>query len=572
MKTKRVVALALVIAIIASFGVMLSACDNTFSINWNNYLLDSAEFTDKTIFNNSLPTSVSAISIPSDAIAVNTEYASKGLLVLYNGSRYYGYLIASGTTFGKNDDLISLYADTTGYVYIAKEANNTILYDTDGNVMLEIKTDSTTPLLISTSVVTSEVDGKTTRFLKISSAYQNQISPPSVMYREIRKDGTLGVFLDELPKTEQSLPQVGENFSKATVTLGEWLPVNTVSFVDSDIVDTTLTDINVQQLGNTAIFYNKKGTQISTFAKPIYVNAVAYANGKILYTTLTPVDSTATSGFNFINGSSKYNNKMFSFDVKSGKTKELSVDYIMMPDNVVTILNNKKGKYDLASMSAYRMIDGIAYKNTENADTLVINDKGAIGYSAMDNPFGMPFCKIGKNYLTISYGSSFYDMTYSIVNSKGQLKATLGNTAPRAILADRLVVTIGGKVGAVGFDGIVKTDFKYSLVGSVYNNYAHVTNDDNEDLIVDFNAEKAQTIDEICKVSNYEGLYFSGYFIRVETSSSTYNWYMLDGTKVAEKVIDQTMYPSTFTRNDKKYGFVNVTTTNGETQYLKFEF
>ena len=572
MKTKRIIAVTLVAIMIATVGAVFVACDNTLNIKWKNYVMDGVELADTLGLNNKLPSSVRTISIPSDALSVNSEYANRGLLVIRNGSFLYGYLYASGKTLGKDANVTSIYPDDTGYAYIAVATNGAMLFDINGELKDAITTQPTvvSRMVITTSIVYADVDGKATKYLKISSGYNHEGSVQTVSYRPINADGTLGNSVKALPDTEQTLPGVGESISKATTTLQEWLHIDEIYLSNSEATDTSLTTITVQEMGNTVIFY-KNGKQTSKFAKPLYLNSVSYADGKLLYNTLTPIDSASTSGYNFVNGSNKYDSKMFSFDIKSGKTQALSVDYVLYDSDTMLLLNNKTNKYDLALVSAYRMVDGIAYKNSECSDTLIINNKGAIGYSLMNNPFGMPICKLGKNFLAVTLGASSAP-TLNIIDAKGQLVSALGSATPKAILSDSIVVSVNGKIGTIGFDGIVKTAFEYTPNDIVYGNYAHVTGNDGKEYILDLNSGLAKTPSTMCNTNANNDVQVKGFLIRVKTDEGKYNWYLLNGEMVAENTTNATLTPAVVTHKGKPCGFIEIETANGKKQYLKLEF
>ena len=567
---KRLIALVVTVIMLFSTVAVLAACGNTFSINWDNYVQDSSKMAESDL-TNKMPTSVNTISAIPGSAAVNTAYTySCGLVIVQpsNSDYVHGYLLDSNTTFATNDSLVSLLPEQNGIGFIGTSANSQTLYDRKGEKIANGATVETAPASIT-------VNGITKRYIEVTVTYSNM--PGYTSYIEVNKDGTLGKYLSELP-AEEMYPQVGENITRATQTLGDWLHISVLSLTDEEIEDATLTEITVYQTGRTVIFFNK-GKQVSTFVMPINLGGLAYADGKLLYTTLTPVDAQAKSGFNYVDGDEKYNSQMFSYDIKRGKTKELSVDYVMVNDSSSALFNRKYNVFDLATVSAYRMVNGVAYSDSSTLDSLVINNKGAIGHSFLDNPYGMPICKIGKNYLAIGYGASTYEMVFNIITSRGKLVASLGRSLPEAILSDSLVVTVGDRIGTIDSNGEVKIPFKYTFEGEVYGHYAYVLDNDEKnmfkEMILDLNTGVAKNLYDMCKLSGGNGFDVFGYLMREggsTVSSSGISWYLLDGTVVAKGTTNTELDVVETIINHKTYGFTAVETTGGTTQYLRFEF
>ena len=563
--TKRVIAVVLAILMVASVIAVLAACGNTASVNWDNYVLSAEDYAD--LYNGKLPSAVSKVStsnIPSDA-TVNAAYADEGLVMVgsLNSSYVYGYLVAADKTFGKYDYLRWIEPDKTGFAFIATTSNDEkLLYDQSGEKMSLNKTAER----INTRLVKVFVDGKIAKYLEINS-FSGGSSYADTTYCQIKEDGTLGGTVSELP-TSNSV-KVGDSITKATQTLGEWL-ARSKYVADSELEDVFLSEVTVLQTGRAIAFY-KGNKKLSTFTVPMYLDAVTYVGGKLIYTTKTPVDEMRTSGFNFVEDGEKFDVSTYSFNLKTGATKELHVDYVLKTDETFAVFNRKKETYDLVMVDAYREVDGVARNDDESGDVLVINNKGAIADSSIDDPLGMPLFKIGDNYiathLTFRFGFSV-----NIVNKRGALVAALGNTAIRQVLSNELVVTQNGKVGKIDFNGVVTMKFENTLKGDVYGDYACVTNKDGTDLILNVATGKTKDPSDITSLFGSYSLSVQSYFIKAERSDGTVSWYLLDGTKVAENTLNNYLHPSISTINGKSYGLLVVQTENIAQQCIRYVF
>ena len=549
--TKRLLAVVLSVFMIFSTVAVLAACDSSFDIDWADYVMTLDERLDTA--GNRMPKVNSTNLIPANA-NVDLRETSTGLIkVTTSGSsNIYGYLIASDAIFGQNDDLISLtcniYTDT--YTYLGSTSDGTsILYDMFGNKLATGK-------YIDAAVVTETVGGRTTLYLQIDTI-NNDIT--STLYRKINSDGTLdNTVLNKLPSDEDSLPKKGEIFITVGTTLRSWLDLEAVTLVDDDFEDAILDEVTVKTHGTTAVFY-RDGKMLSEFTKPRDINALAYADGKIIYTTLTPVDSEATSGFNYVSGSQKYKSKTFSFNIKNGATKRLNVDYVIT--NAAMMYNRTEKAFDLAVVQVYRMVNGIAWAKDAYKDVLIVDKNGAIGFSYTDNPYGLPLVNVGKNYLTASN---------NIVNSKGKLVVSLADATLKSLISDGIVVTVDGKVGTIGFDGKVKAEFEYTLVNSIYGNYTIVTNKFESKVVLNLSTGTTTSLMTIANTSSDSEVLVDGYFVGTLVDNA-YNWYLLDGTPVASNV-SGSITVRNVTIFGHRYGFAQALTKDGTSQFLRFEF
>ena len=91
-------------------------------------------------------------------------------------------------------------------------------------------------------------------------------------------------------------------------------------------------------------------------------------------------------GINVFNDK-KQNVKTFSFDIKSGKTKELDLQYIIT--NYTPLYNRSSNKYDAVLVSAVKKNDGVAiYESNIDLINLIIDKDGKAGYQFEGMPAG----------------------------------------------------------------------------------------------------------------------------------------------------------------------------------------
>ena len=561
---KRLLAIVLATMMLFCTMAVLAACGNnpkTFDLDWRNYLMDEKEF----LKANNAPKLPVVSSGNFGNASVETTNASRGLIVVTEDNSTYGYSIVSGKTFGTTDDLRNLEYNED-YTFIGTKRNgNSVLYDVTGR---NVATGSN----IVTYTRTVTVDGKTTNYLQIS--IDNNYS----FYLEFLENGSLSD--DELTilptdTDNDNLPSQGEAFKEQPITLSE------IFEIDEDEIDDTLDKTYVRLFGRSIAFYNNADKEISRWTRPTNIGTSIYVDGNILFSTLTPVDAMKTDGYNYVDANgNKYDAKLFSFNIKSGKTNELNVDYVLTGKQA-SLYNKITHAHDVAEIKVCHMTDGVAW--SYNADSIVINAKGEVGFSMRDSMYGHPFAKVGNNLITLDLNTNCH-----IVDVKGNLLATLGEmSSVETMLSDGFVLKRNGKIGVVGFDGKVKVGFTYEKINEcrIYGNYVIVRDDVGERYSLNLSTGVATSLKVITSgsvglTSVYSfGSYYSPDYTLIYTfdpDKRTYDWYNLDGTSIVKNVITANPTYNTMYIFGNKYGFTAMrvaTGTGTETlAYIRFKF
>lgn len=204
--------------------------------------------------------------------------------------------------------------------------------------------------------------------------------------------------------------------------------------------------------------YFKTGNKVTVLKlKPNLANAI-YVDGKILYSTVTDVEFDAEDGYNLIHkdginvfNDKKQNVKTFSFDIKSGKTKELDLQYIIT--NYTPLYNRSSNKYDAVLVSAIKKNDGVAiYESDIDLINLIIDKDGKAGYQFEGMPAGnFDIIKLNDSRILLSNGY--------IVDNKGKTVSFPGKI--ESIGDNFITVSDGSKYGAIDFDGKTVLPFVY---------------------------------------------------------------------------------------------------------------
>lgn len=571
---KKLTAVIMAAILVLCAVVMLAACNKgkNFDIDLDNYLVDATELDLNGNGQKNYPT-ISEVSFDS-SLTVNRSFQNGGLLVLQDSdSNKIGYLVSSGKQFGSGDELQLInsqstsYNDGTLYVYVARDKdNNYLLYDCNGNKKLEA----------------SSVSGYSIKTVNDQTYLSVTVDDDATKYFAVNDDGSLGSALNELPKEESKYPQQGE-LRLTKVTLAEYLQL--IDFyrgsVKTEHSDSFVEETTVATYGNTAIFYDGDDL-LSTWQIPDNIMYKAYADGKIIYTVKFPVDSEAKDGYNFVDrNGQKYNCTTNSFDISTGKVKELKVDYVV-GSAVYNFYNKTNNKYDLVAVTAYKQIDGVAWA-AENAcqDQIVINSEGEIGYSVKEHGF-FPYAKAGDlNY--IAYGASTYGMSSSLLLVDNSLNpfATVDN--PIEFLSEGILAKIDDRLGIVGYDGQVKFGFSYTY--DTYSSlsigkYYFVTDSDGTKYILDTSKPTAHTLQEILGVDKETEVSTNSYtfpylLVMQDSDTDLYNFYDLDGKLVLSGANSSNISVTKYTVGNRTYGYATVSCTvdgQSETVYLRFVF
>ena len=390
------------------------------------------------------------------------DFDDENKLIFSDGTFYGLYNMETKTmaldpSMGFTDiySLSGFYGDLDGKAYVAESQSDLsetfkAVYSEDGTLLLE--SGSYTSLYGSSS---DKYYNNAPLAAEIKCLTTGESTVEKTVYLYENEDGYLrvasgavtsapGIVISEVSDSKTFLP-----FNKSD--LGEIYEQNDV-FLSSYTVameSTTASGANV---------YFKTGNKVTVLKlKSNLLNAI-YVDGKILYSTVTDVEFDAEDGYNLISkdGSNvlndkKHNVKTFSFDIKSGKTKELDLQYIIM--DFTPLYNRSSNKYDAVLVSAIKKNDGVAiYESNIDLINLIIDKDGKAGYQFEGMPVGnFDIIKLNDSRILLSNGY--------IVDNKGKTVSYPGKIY--SIGDNFITVFDGSKYGAIDFDGKTVLPFVY---------------------------------------------------------------------------------------------------------------
>ncbi len=361
---------------------------------------------------------------------------------------------------------------------------------------------------------------------------------------------------DEL-EGEGGLPDVGERFEPEKETLSEFIGFNMDdTFADSRYVRTETSENGEEAL----VFYNASGKRLSRFVVPFntLVGSQVYAGGRILYQTADYVDPFATDGYNYIN-SGKAQVKSYSFDIDSGKTEALSLDYVVIGTEEY-MYNFSAERVDAAYVAVVEMTDGVAVAGYNREDIYIINGEGEVQLKESDCYYGLPKVRVGDNFLTDR--NCIVDRDLSLV---AELPSTA--TVETYPSVDGVVVTTEGLVGVVDYAGKVKVPFTGDPYGVAMSGRMVVAID-GDDYVLDLNTGVTRLLSEICGTETGITVSTDGYLY--VAAGGAYDVYAYTGEKVFTGTAHTGAGPDTVTvywQEDGMVGLAAVTMADGVHYY-----
>lgn len=405
-------------------------------------------------------------------------------------------------------------------------------------------------------VVTMYRDGRRSEYLR----YTENTADGGMATRYAYIDGqiTAETFSADELEGEGGLPDVGERFEPEKETLSEFIGFN----VDDTFADSRYVRKETSENGEEAlVFYNASGKRLSRFVVPFNTldGSWAYIGGRILYQTADYVDPLAADGYNYIN-SGKAQVKSYSFDIDSGKTEALSLDYIIIGTEQY-MYNFHAERVDAMSVNVVEMTDGVAVAGYNREDIYIINGEGEVQLKASDCYYGLPKVRVGDNFLTDR--NCIVDRDLSLV---AELPSdAMVETYPSV---DGIVVTTEGLVGVVDYAGKVKVPFTGDPYGvAVSGRMVVAINGD--DYVLDLNTGATQLLSEICGTETGITVSTDGYLY--VAAGGAYDVYAYTGEKVFTGTAHTGAGPDTVTvywHDDGMVGLAAVTTADG-VQYYK---
>lgn len=450
---------ALLAALILTLTALMTGCGGiatTNKLKLSDYAVPVSEATQQGI-------AASVRPKPEMIFAGNDYNRDDGTKIIFNDGTFYGmYNMETKTMaldpsmgFTAIDSLSGFYGDLDGKAYVAESQSDLsetlkAVYSEDGTLLLE--SGSYTSLFGSSS---DKYYNNAPLAAEIKYVTSGESAEEKTVYLYENEDGYLrvasgavtsapGIVISEVSDSKTFLP-----FNKSDI--GEIYEQND-GFLSSYTVameTTTTRGANV---------YFKTGNKVTVLKlKPNLANAI-YVDGKILYSTVTDVEFDAEDGYNLIHkdginvfNDKKQNVKTFSFDIKSGKTKELDLQYIIT--NYTPLYNRSSNKYDAVLVSAIKKNDGVAiYESDIDLINLIIDKDGKAGYQFEGMPAGnFDIIKLNDSRILLSNGY--------IVDNKGKTVSFPGKI--ESIGDNFITVSDGSKYGAIDFDGKTVLPFVY---------------------------------------------------------------------------------------------------------------
>ena len=450
---------ALLASLILTLTALMTGCGGiatTNKLKLSDYAVPVSEATQQGI-------AASVRPKPEMIFAGNDYNRDDGTKIIFSDGTFYGMYnmetktMALDPSMGFTDiySLAGFYGDLDGKAYVAESQSDLsetfkAVYSEDGTLLLESgsytslygtgsdKYYNNAPLAAEIKYVTSGESAEE----KTVYLYENEDGYLRVASGAVTS--APGIVISEVSDSKVFLP-----FNKSDI--GEIYEQND-GFLSSYTVameTTTTRGANV---------YFKTGNKVTVLKlKPNLANAI-YVDGKILYSTVTDVEFDAEDGYNLIYkdginvfNDKKQNVKTFSFDIKSGKTKELDLQYIIT--NYTPLYNRSSNKYDAVLVSAVKKNDGVAiYESNIDLINLIIDKDGKAGYQFEGMPAGnFDIIKLNDSRILLSNGY--------IVDNKGKTVSFPGKI--ESIGDNFITVSDGSKYGAIDFDGKTVLPFVY---------------------------------------------------------------------------------------------------------------
>lgn len=477
---------ALLVALLLAFTALATGCGGiatTKKLKLSDYAVPISEAVQDGI--------VKGVKARPEMNYLGTSYDLSGdnNVIYYNGS-YYGLynmdtesiVIDPSLGFTSLSAVSGFSGDLSGKAYVAESLAETEMplesvYSSDGALLLEagyyadiqgsssVKYFNGIPL--AAELTYSPADDSSA--VKTVYLYENEDGYLRVASGNITS--APGVISSQVADARVYLPVAQSNiFSK-------WYSESD-SFLNAYSVATETTDsygINI---------YFKSGDKVTVLNLENDVINFMYVDGTILYSCIRNLPFDAEDGYDMIikdSGNSmneeKYEVKNYSFDIESGKTKEIKLQYVISESK--PLFNRSLNKYDAVLITAVKKVDGVAiYENTINTVTFIIDKNGKVGYEFENMPAAM------FDIIKLSDSRFLLSNNY-IVDDKGEVVSKPGTVDK--VGDSFLTVYNGSKYGAVDFDGKIVLPFVYENLdfsdGAAYTTVDSVGGDNNEKIV-----------------------------------------------------------------------------------------
>ena len=493
----------------------LAACGNkTDDSFFGRHILTEAERAAETGDYDTYPAFAEIAELAGSSIDT-TAFSATGVVIV-DGTKAYdvaaGRMLFADAGYS-NLEVVTMRGEGTYYYYRVMIGGKETLLTPTGEAFCTDAVFGSSPW-----VVTMYRNGRRGEYLR----YTENTADGGMATRYAYIDGqiTAETFSADELEAENGLPGVGERFDTEKETLSEFIGLS----VDDAFTDSRYVRTETSENGERALaFYNAEGKRLSRFVVPFNAlpDSRVYADGRIFYQTADYVDPLAADGYNYVDGG-KFLVKSYSFGIDSGKTEELSLDYVVTGLEQ-PLYDFRAGRVDAAYVTVIEMTGGIAIADYSRTDTYIIDGEGAVQLKGADCYYGLPGVRVGDNFLTDK--NCIVDRELSLV---AELPANATVTTYPSV--DGIVVTTAeGVVGVVDYAGKVKVPFTGEPFG-VERSGCMVVAIDGDNCVLDLNTGATQLLSELCGTETGITVSADGYLY--VAAGDAYDVYAYTGAKV----------------------------------------
>lgn len=435
--------------------VPLTACGNSGKLDLADYAMDFKTYSKTNVQIYDYAEYTGATFLDGDASMLNLAYPSP-LVKISKNDTYRLYNIATrayvGTTFDALDSLD--YALFTCGTVTSDTSTHYYVYAPDGT---EIVAGSWT--MPSVSFQRAYIDGN------LKSVYLLTYGAMTKYFTYEREEWYGDFVLREHGKNDiTSLPV--DHKEGDTLDMGAMK-----TSLDTDLRKDGLDGYAVSTLttptDGTLLTFYKNGKKKGDLSLKSSDTVIGYVGTNLFYSTMTPVESDATKGYNvaFVGeeGTTKFNVSYYRYDLAKNKTHSVDTNFYLA--DVETLLYNyEKEDFDAAVVASYPFNkNGVAVISEDEAmnetSLLILNEKGKVVMDATESPIDFTRTIVElKNDRYLVRGTN---KTY-IVNAKHEIIASLNGTTAYINATVGGVLFSGENVGMIDYDGKVVLEDKYS--------------------------------------------------------------------------------------------------------------
>lgn len=583
MKTKKVIAVLAGAALATGLVVGMTACKNddspkslgTATLSIADYATEYKPVSYSQEGYKSIKTLFSAEI--SDIVASNNTFK-----IYVNNGKYnvcnllLGTDVLSGLTTQPQIQTLSIYGGG-GSLYVitvTDSQSKTAYYLADGTQLLA----SDNYYGVSASQASAYVGTSTEKSDILCVAGITSAETPTLKYYEIITDEQTG-DKSYIAINASDIKLYGSDYNKGEIIDSLLNPV--YDSTAKKPVEGELKDYSVKYEGNTWSYYkNGEKTGSVDFKDK---TPLGYVDNNLYYYSILPVDSNATSGYNYVimddGFTFKCDYSLYKYDITANKVTELNYDVVIL--SLKSMYNYTTKTYDAAYINGYEMVDGIAYYYYGEFN--YVTDKN------LNVAFDLSGYGLGNSLPTLyDLGNDMYYAVDSDVNvifdKDAKIVNDLGWYGDRYLGDGLVAVSTGSIIGFTDLSGKVVIEPKYvSASGTLvfYDGIAHVmeanvTGEAKELLIkndgtvaLDITAIENSSTDTQDKEVYVGNGYYTVTTTNTADNTSTQAFYAMDGTLLKSFSLGEYDYITTQTLSD---GSLLLTVPKNDSGVTTYEY